>query len=210
MTSKAFPCPQQPMYQDERIRRSPPGRDILGALNNLGILFAKRPLALSESEQDYDKFLMEISAAVEPKDVIEKLWVKDFVDLKWETMRLRRIQASLLMGAAKAILADQLRMGNAGTIDGGQVFTLPDLLTGFADGDDKAVAEVERVMALRGKDWDMIMAQALVEKLDQVGPIERMIVAAGARQSRLLQEIDRRRDAFARRLRAVRNDASGQ
>ncbi len=194
--------PQQ--HQDERIGRSPPERSILATLNSLGMLVAKRPLALGESEQDYDSLLVKVSAAVEPGDIIEELWVKDFVDLKWETMRLRRAEASLLMSAAKAILADQLRMGNAGVIDGVQVFTLPDLLKGFADGDEKAVAEVERVLALRGKDWDTIMAQAMVDKLDQIGPIERMIATADARRSKLLQEIDRRRDAFARRLRAAK------
>jgi hypothetical protein len=93
-------------------------------------------------------------------------------------MRLRRIQASLLTGAAKVVLANLLRIEDAGLIDGIRVFTLPDLLKGFADGDDKAVAEVGRVLARRGTDWD-------------------------ARRSKVLQEIDRRRDAFARRLRAA-------
>jgi hypothetical protein len=203
MTLNILPRPQQPVYQDERIRRSPPVQDILVTLRDLGVLFAKRPLALGESEQDYDSFLVAVTAAVEPGDIIERLWVKDFVDLKWETMRLRRLQASVLMSRANSILADQLRMGNAGQIDGVQVFTLPDLLKGFTDGDEKAVTEVKRVLTHRGKDWDMILAQALLEKLDEIGPIDRMIAGADARRNKVLQEIDRRRDAFARRLRAA-------
>ncbi len=203
MTLNILPRPQQSVYQDERIRRSPPVQDILVTLRDLGVLFAKRPLALGESEQDYDSFLVAVTAAVEPEDIIERLWVKDFVDLKWETMRLRRLLASVLMSTANSILADQLRMGNAGQIDGVQVFTLPDLLKGFTDGDEKAVAEVGRVLALRGKDWDMILAQALLEKLDEIDPIDRMIAGADARRNKVLQEIDRRRDAFARRLRAA-------
>ncbi len=210
MAPNILPHRQQPVNQDERIRRSPPVQDILVTLRNLGVLFAKRPLALGESEQDYDGFLVQVSAAVEPGDIIEKLWVKDFVDLKWEAMRLRRIQASLLTNAAREILMNLLRMENAGLIEGVRVFTLPDLLKGFTDGDEKAVAEVERALARLGKDWDMILAQALVEKLDQVDPIDRMITAADTRRSKLLQEIDRRRDAFARRLRAAHDGSSGK
>ncbi|GEO14645.1 hypothetical protein [Microvirga aerophila] len=204
MTADNTPArPQPPVYQDARIKRHPPGHDILTTLNNLGMLFAKRPLALGESEQDYDDFLRKVSITVQPGDIIETLWVKDIVDLRWETMRLRRAQASLLMSAARVVLANLLRIEDAGLIDGIRVFTLPDLLKGFADGDDQAVAEVGRVLARRGTDWDMIMAQALVDKLNEIGAIERMIAGADARRSKVLQEIDRRRDAFARRLRAA-------
>ncbi|MCB5176419.1 hypothetical protein [Microvirga lenta] len=191
-----------PATQDERIRRSPPGRDTLVALTNLGLLVAKRPLVIGESEQDYDELLAEIAAAVAPSDTIETLWVKDIADLKWEAMRLRRIQASLLISAAKSALARLLRSGNAGVIDGTQTFTVSELVNGFAEGDGKATAEVERVLAHFGKDMDAILAEALIDKLDQIGPIERMITGADLRRNKVLRDIDRRRDAFARRLRA--------
>jgi hypothetical protein len=210
MTADNTPArPQRPVYQDARIKRHPPGHDILTTLNNLGMLFAKRPLALGESEQDYDDFLRKVSLTVQPGDIIETLWVKDIVDLRWETMRLRRLQASLLMSAARIILANLLRTENAGLIDGVQVFTVPDLLNAFMAGDDKAVAEVERVLARRGQDMDAIMAQALVEKLDQISAIDRMVTGADGRRNKVLQEIDRRRDAFARRLRAAAANPPG-
>jgi hypothetical protein len=209
MAPNSFPRPQQPTHEDERIKRPPSGQEILVALNNLGMLFAKRPLALGESEQDYDSLLVNVSAAVQPDDAIETLSVKDIVDLRWETMRLRRLQASLLMSAARSILANLLRIEDAGLIDGVRVFTVPDLLKGIADRDDKAIAEVEKVLAGRGKDLDAILAEALVDKLDEIGAMERMIAGADARQSRLLRDIDRRREAFAHRLR-VRYGTSGK
>jgi hypothetical protein len=204
MSAKSLPHPQQPVYQDERIKRPAPVQDILVTLSKLGMVFAKRPLVLGESEYDYDVFLSKVSVAVQPGDILETMWVKDIVDLKWEALRWRRAQASFLMKAAKQALMKILRtVENAGLIDGVQVFQVPDLLDAFAAGDDKAVAEVNRVLASRGMDMDMIMAQVLIENLDQLGPIERIIAAADARRSKVLQEIDRRRDAFLRRLRAA-------
>jgi hypothetical protein len=202
MTTTTLTRPQQPEYQDARIKRPQPGRDILVTLNSLGMLFAKRPLALGESEQDYDDFLIKVSVAVQPGDVLDIMWVKDIVDLRWEAMRWRRAQASLLMKAAKQALTNLLRtVEDAGLIDGVRVFKVPDLVDAFAANDDKAVAEVNRILVSRGMDWDAIMAQALVDQLDQIGVIERMIAGADTRRNKVLQEIDRRRAAFARRLR---------
>jgi hypothetical protein len=73
MSAKSLARPQQPEYIDARIKRHPAGHDILVTLNNLGMLFAKRPLALGESEQDYDDFLRKVSVAVQPGDIIETL-----------------------------------------------------------------------------------------------------------------------------------------
>jgi hypothetical protein len=52
----------------------------------------------------------------------------------------------------------------------------------------------------------MLMAQALVERLEDVERIDRLIASADARRNRALSEIDRRRDAFTRRLRAAAQD----
>ncbi|HZH53144.1 MAG TPA: hypothetical protein VEZ16_14830 [Microvirga sp.] len=201
--------PQQPALEDERIKRPPSGHEILVTLNKLGMLFTKRPLALGESEQDYDNLLVSVSAAVRPGDAIETLLVKDIVELRWEIMRLRRIQASILMTAAKSALSRLLQIEDTGPSKGGRVLTVPELLQGFVDRDEKAIAAVEKVLVRRGKDLDAILAEAMVNKLDEIGPIERMIAAADGRHSRLLRDIDRRREADARRLR-IRYGTSGR
>ena len=36
-------------------------------------------------------------AAIKPKDVLEEMWVRDVVDLTWETLRMRRLKAALLI-----------------------------------------------------------------------------------------------------------------
>ena len=58
----------------------------------------------------------------------------------------------------------------------------------------------------RGLTLDSIMAQALSDQLRQVERIDHMIASADARRNRVLAEIERRREAIARRLRAVSAD----
>ena|SRR5271157_5852942 len=58
--------------------------------------FGPPPLIEGEDQAAYDDFLASISAAVQPRDFLEKMWVRDVVDLSWETRRMRRLKASLL------------------------------------------------------------------------------------------------------------------
>src|SRR5262245_54185822 len=58
-------------------------------------ILGKPPLLLHEDENLYFTLLNRIADAIQPTD-LEWLWVKDFVDLSWEVMRLRRLKAALL------------------------------------------------------------------------------------------------------------------
>ena len=61
-------------------------------------------LAKQGNPDAYDRLLTGVGVAVGPKDVIEWLWVKDFVDLLWEAQRLRRMRVALLTGARRQAL----------------------------------------------------------------------------------------------------------
>src|SRR4051794_40678372 len=78
-----------------------PAPDLHVLPRDLGSLFPERPLIAGESEGEYDDLLSKVTSAVAPADVIEAVWVKDIVDLIWESQRLRRLKASLLMAARK-------------------------------------------------------------------------------------------------------------
>jgi hypothetical protein len=169
---------------------------------DLGSLFAKRPLVLGEVEADYDTLLAKVTAAVKPADIVEAMWVKDVVDLMWEAQRLRRLRASLLMKAGRESLANLLtKSKNAGRMDGGCLFTIPELIAAYVAGDTTALAQVDLILREGGLDIHTLMARALAERLDDIERIERLISGADARRNRVLGEIERRRDVFARRLR---------
>src|ERR1700674_814547 len=55
------------------------------------------PLIPGEDRVAYDELLARVSAAVEPADIFEEIWVRDVVDHEWEVLRLRRLKVNLLV-----------------------------------------------------------------------------------------------------------------
>jgi hypothetical protein len=62
--------------------------------------FGPPPLYEGEDASAYDDLLAQISAAVKPADILEDIWVRDVVDLLWESLRLRRLKANLMTAEA--------------------------------------------------------------------------------------------------------------
>jgi hypothetical protein len=193
--------------EDRHLTQDPETTQICVHPHDLSSLFAKRPLILGEAEADYDELLSKVTVAVRPANAIEAMLVKDVVDLMWESQRFRRLKTSLLMTAAKSALIRLL-------------CTLKDLDTGrplapesaelqavcCLQGEEESVEEVKEILSDHGLDLDSVMAQALSDQLHKVEVIDRMIAAADARRSKALTEIERSRDALARRLRTVAED----
>src|SRR5262245_39355744 len=63
-------------------------------------LFGPTPIMEGEDIALYDDLLTRISTAVKPKDILEDIWVREVIDLTWETFRLRRLKWTLLTAAA--------------------------------------------------------------------------------------------------------------
>src|SRR3954447_15703019 len=80
------------------------------------------PPALLEGEDlaKYERLSGQVTAAVEPADVIEVFWVRDVVDLLWEVLRLRRLKASLLLASSASgleqLLTPDLGYSGAGNL----------------------------------------------------------------------------------------------
>jgi hypothetical protein len=58
-----------------------------------------------EDAAAYEELLSGFSAAIKPTDAIEEMWIRDVVDLTWETLRMRRLKKTLLASA----MLDQLK-----------------------------------------------------------------------------------------------------
>ena len=174
-------------------------------------LLGRPPMLFGEDERAYAELLARVQGAVRPKDILEEFWVRDVVDLLWETLRLRHMKASLVTVATRDALAEILApiVNGVGSGDA-DAFALDlvlretpaqKLATGWYRREGKAVEEVEKI--LRGADLsvDVVTAVALRRSLDDVERIERMIVSAEARRSAVLREVARHRAAFAEDLR---------
>jgi hypothetical protein len=152
------------------------------------------PLLEGEDANAYEALKGQIRSAVAPNDIIEEIWVRDVLDLLWETMRLRRLKAKLVRAAAHEGLNELLR-----PLTG--IFEHGDLINGWARRDEKSVKKVDALLKQAGLDQEAIAARARAFKLDAVERIDRMIMQTEARRNMILREIDRHRDALARRLR---------
>ena len=78
------------MSQDHR--RS--GRPVK-ALSRISI-FGPPPVLKSEDLAAYGALLAHVNKCVKPKDILEKIWIRDAVDLTWEVIRWRRLMTNLL------------------------------------------------------------------------------------------------------------------
>ena len=154
------------------------------------------PPALIEGESStaYDGLLARISGAVNPADILEEIWVRDVVDLVWETFRLRRLKTHVLVANAPKGLNDILE-----TIMEWE--EAKELVDGWAKREATAIEEVNRRLASAGLNIDAVMAQTLSLKIDEVDRIDRMIMSAETRRSCILRELDRHRATLAQKLR---------
>jgi hypothetical protein len=157
-------------------------------------LLGPRPLIDGEDETNYDVILERISADVAPADFVEEIWVRNVVDLVWDSVRLRRLKSQLLQAAAHEGLERLL----ASIIDWQRA---DQLSRKWALGDEEAMGEVERLLGRAGLTFDAVMAQTLAARIDDVERIDRMVIIAEARRDAVLREIRSRRAAFGQALR---------
>jgi hypothetical protein len=152
------------------------------------------PLLEGENLDAYNAMHDRARGAVAPADVIEEIWVRDIVDLVWETVRLRRLKAKLIDGvkgrALWRILEDL----------GVNAAVRSDLVVKWTNRDLAARKEVARLLKKAGFDAETIAARTLALRIDDVERIDRMIMQGETRWNAVPREIDRRREAVARRL----------
>jgi len=174
---------------------------------NLGALFTKRPLILGEDARVYDELFSRVTHAIAPRDAIEEIWVKDLVDDIWESQRLRRHKASLLMMAGKDPLVRILKTAKDPeterplTPESAELSAICCL-----QGDEQSVEEVTDILTNYALDLDSIMAQAPTDRLDAIERIDQLITTADARRDKALNNVDRRRETLARELRRIAED----
>ena len=162
-------------------------------------LFGSPPLLAGEDAAAYDELLARVSGAMKPADVLEEIWVRDVVDLVWETFRLRRLKTSLLAANAHKGLKDILEMLLAW-------HEAPNVAKSWAAREPAAIKKVDKVLASAGLTMDAVMAQTLALKIDDIERIDRMIMGAEARRNVALRELDRHRANFGQALRRASDE----
>jgi hypothetical protein len=129
--------------------------------------------------------LSKVIAALTPRDIIEAIWVKEFVDRICDGQFYQRIRLGFLEQAQKEAVKRLLQLD-------GQI------IDPWAVGDKKASAAVEKALKERGLDWDTVRGQALSNKLDKINQLDGLIERAEARRDKALHSLERRRERGVR------------
>jgi hypothetical protein len=162
--------------------------------------FGPPPLIRGENPADYQALLKRVSAAVQPRDFLDEIWVRDIVDLYWEMLRLRRLKTGLLNAsmseALRAVLTSLHPSRRSSLVE-------ETLIERWANGERDARKRVEQLLAAAGFSMEEVAATALSKKLDEFERVDQMIATTEARRNNALREIDRHHAALGAALRAA-------
>ena len=188
-------------------------------------IFGPPPLLEGEDTAAYEEMLTRVSSAVRPSDFIDKILVRDCVDLTWEIFRWKRVKTNLLASALLTELEDILvPLIRKRSASGEKTESAPKLLSfapsppspermrasklvkKWAMGDPAAVERVNKLLSSANVTMDTVMTKAFMGVFDHIERIDRFIAIAEERRNKILREIDRRRSTFANSLRETVQD----
>jgi hypothetical protein len=159
-------------------------------------LFSKPPLLSHEDRALYFEFARKLVDAVGPRDEVERLWVKDFVDLSWEIYRFRRLKSALLdAGRPRALKRLLINLVDQNPLE--RVHQAATLAQKWFE--DESRREVEQVLARNGLDAESVIAQCFAAVRAEIETIERMLAGFEARRNKALHELERWRANLGRR-----------
>ncbi len=149
-----------------------------------------------EDPERYEELLAAVGAAVQPKDLIDWLLVKDIVALTWEIQRTRWQRDSLMRMARKdameTILSSVLPEVETDDEDDASQLALD-----WLNGDTKATKRVDELLAMAGLSAADVAAQSLSTNAREFDRLDAQNQRHEDRRDALLQQIERRRSGWA-------------
>jgi|SRR5262245_28359695 len=194
-------------------------------------VFGPPPLLDGEKREAYEQLLERIAADVGPESTIEMMWVRDIVDLVWETLRYRRFRSLIIDAAreealrfmlglhfmaAKAAAAEPRADGAGGATpeaddDADELGDITGagaagrMATRLAAGwwqDPAAKDAVSKILEQHQLSEETITAEAYRRRGEDIDRIEKLLVSAEVRRNKVLKEIAKHRKSLADAARA--------
>jgi hypothetical protein len=155
------------------------------------------PLLKGEDAKAYETLLAQVCDGIAPSDAIERMWVRDVVDLTWEIFRWRRVKTELIASAVPIALRKIL----APLADAEEHSEWMDVLVKlWISQKPSGIKRVNKLLASASLTFNAVIAEAAKNHLDEIERVERLAAIAEGRRDAFLRELDRRR-AFAQALR---------
>ena len=176
--------------QSTEVGSAPPDRKDLAAApvsaRPLEALFGKPLLLPGETRSDFDSFFLAARDAIAPSNLIEEIFLHDFVHLAWDNLRLRRQKTGLMIAGAHKGLAALLR-----------AFFTPQaadaLAHGWANRDQERIRHVEEILVAAQMDMEAVMAETLSVRLEEFERVDAMTMRNEARRIAILRELEAHR-----------------
>ena len=172
-------------------------------VSSLDDFLGPAPLLEGEDRAAYIGLLEEVRRQVVPKDAIEKIYVRDVVDLTWELMRSRRIKVALLHKGQVRAVQQLTSSENWPGLDADAKWSVRTAAAeSFADG--------MKVLAKYGVTLQDINAHAFAAERETLLLLDQNMMQVEARRNFALREIERRRASFGRRLGGIISEVEAE
>ncbi len=167
-------------------------------LEKIAELCGPPPITPIEPPLEYNRLILRFIREIKPTDVVEWIWIKDIVDLIWESRRLRKVETLLITmsvpGALQDIITDASRSDPK---------ALPEksaemIAYRYLQSDPKSAEIVDLSFARLRIDTSQLEARAYLVALKDIERIERLIAICDRRRDDMIREIYRRRESLGR------------
>ena len=148
------------------------------------------PLLKGESPQDYYDLFNGVAADVKPADMLEWLWVVQFVECVWEILRNRRYRAMLLELQRDQALRGVIQKAS----------NYPEIRY-VPDHEFKRWKEDPNEFRKHDVDPNSVAAVALLQSTGNLEMIDKIQGRLERRSDSILQQLEYRREIFAHRAR---------
>jgi hypothetical protein len=157
----------------------------------------------SESKVEFTKLLEELNQEIQPEGFIERMYVEEYANLIWETLRARRVKTGIINNAwqtalervlDKILLPPALYVPVRGRLAPGQ----------FAHGwfvDEETRQCVSSLLEEAGLDWSAVETEAYRLRLSDLERLDRILAELEVRRDRCLRSIAKDKEGLARKIR---------
>jgi hypothetical protein len=175
--------------------KTTPLKSIRSVPRDIQALFGDPPLLSTEDPNLYRDMLHRFAEFVDPKNIIEWLWVKDIVDLSWEIARLRRYRALLIERERESKNAEiDYAREHAGDRNPSWLARLK-------------LPQIEELRNAPRLDTEADSASLLIlQYLGTYETVDKLLMSAELRRDRILRELDFRRERIAPLLRKTSDE----
>ncbi|MDV7341636.1 hypothetical protein RYZ26_18695 [Terasakiella sp. A23] len=155
------------------------------------------PLIEGEDIEEFEEFQQACFSAIGPKDVIEEVWLGDFVNYTWEAKRLREIKVGLMstkrLDGASRILQKFTPLGRFGLEEFGDL---------SENENGSRVEAAKEVLAEHDLPEVSMIAEGFLGSFQQLETLDKLIASYDFRRDKALTELEKRRESLARKARA--------